>query len=141
MPDHTPEHELNPTDPVGNMLDGNQDAAPLFTVTDDRGTVTWTRARSSRGRPAEPDPRDSAAVAGGWLFGPANLVEEVRDILDTAESAEHEVRYGAWTTMPDDRSCATAVLIAMLLALPQGSVGEQIWDYLPTETVPEGAIR
>lgn len=141
MPDQAADPERNSPDPVGDMLSGGQGAPPLFTVTDDRGSVTWTKARTRQGRPAAPDPHDIAAVAGGWLFGPANLVEEVRRILDTAESAEHEVRYGAWSTMPDDRSCATAVLIAMLLALPQGTVGEQIWDYLPTETVPEGAIR
>ena len=141
MTDQTPDPLSNSTDPVGALLRTHNGTPPPFTVTDDRGTVTWTRARPSRGRPVAPDPHDTAAVAGGWLFGPSQLVAEVHRILDTAESTEHEVRYGAWTTMPDDRDCATAVLVAMLLALPQGSVDEQLWDYLPTETVPEGAIR
>lgn len=43
--------------------------------------------------------------------------------------------------MPADRDCAEAVLVAMLLAMPQGSVAAAVWDILETEVVPDGAIR
>lgn len=117
------------------------DSTTIYTVTDDRGTVSWTRAVPARGRRAAPPPADTAAVAGGWLFGPRPLVNKVRQVLDTAAEGEHEVRYGAWTQMPGDRECAEAVLIAMLLAMPQGTVSPAVWERIDIETVPEGAIR
>lgn len=122
-------------------LSPRADSTAVYTVTDDRGTVSWTRAAPLRGRRAAPPPADTAAVAGGWLFGPRVLVDRVRRVLDTAADGEHEVRYGAWTHMPDDRDCAEAVLVAMLLALPQGTVAPAVWGRLDVETVPDGAIR
>lgn len=116
-------------------------AAAVYTVTDDRGTVAWARTAARRGRPATPPPADAAALAGGYLFGPSKLVSAVRKVLDTAADGEHEVRYGAWAQMPTDRGCAEAVLIAMLLAMPQGTVAAAVWEALETETVPDGAIR
>ena len=112
------------------------------TITDDRGTVSWAQAIPRRGRrPVAPAPADTAAVAGGWLFGPRELVTVVRRELDTADAGEHEVRYGVWAQMPTDRDSATAVLVAMLLAMPQGTVDATLWELLETETVPEGSIR
>lgn len=129
------------TDTAGAKLAAHRGTPPLFTVTDNRGTVSWTRAQPRRGRAVAPAPEDTAALAGGWLFGPRELVTAVRESLDATETGEHEVRYGVWSQMPSDRDTASAVLIAMLLAIPQGTVSPQLWDYLDAETVPEGAIR
>ena len=116
-------------------------ATAVYIVTDDRGTAAWTRSVPRRGRRAAPAPADTATIAGGWLFGPAELVSAVRQTLDTTSKGEHEIRYGVWAQMPADRDCAEAVLVAMLLAMPQGSVAAAVWDILETEVVPDGAIR
>lgn len=109
---------------------------PIIMVTD-YGTVSWSELDDPGNVPDDP-----AVVNGGWLLGPKNLVEEVKETL----FGENAPVYSqvAWSSYKysKDRSQVSDVVVAMYnTGHGRGLLNKEGWEIInkamPELTAPE----